>query len=196
MATRRRIFVILLMILFFSPAASAVEGEAWNFRGVQSSDTQEYTDRIYKYSLRFPASWKPYSRETKWSEPPARLNLITPDKGTIVVSVYRLPRVVVASSQFERIAHDHVDSIVNSYLESFNIPMILGSQKRDYSDERSMRFWQGTSSVIGVLVSLHAVRYGSDVMVNVVYISGDKPNQGDEYRAVEAVMSSLSFAHR
>jgi hypothetical protein len=65
-----------------------------------------------------------------------------------------------------------------------------------HSDHRSMRFWQGTSGlhagvVPAMLISLDAIVYGSNCMVNVVYASGRDPLE--EVRAVDTIMKSLAF---
>ena len=195
MSSLRCAIAALALISSLSPSASLAEPHAPHFQRVQTTDTREFNDPIYGYSVRFPASWKPLSRDSK-SEPPSRLALYTPDKGILIISVHRLRRAVTVSAKFEQIGHDYVDPVVKVYLESLNITMILGSQKRDHSDDRSMRFWQGTSAVNAVLVSLHAIQYGSDFMVNIVYASGNKPNLKDEIRALDALMNSLSFTHR
>jgi hypothetical protein len=62
-----------------------------------------------------------------------------------------------------------------------------------------MRLWQGTSALHAsiapaMLISLHAIRYGSDFMVNIVYVSGE--DSKEEVVAVDAVMNSLSFPSR
>jgi hypothetical protein len=154
---------------------------------------REFTDPIYGYSIRYPTASKPYLRTTSKAEPPARLTLCTLNKSMLIVSVYRLPQSVTSHSEFELIGRDHVESVVDAYLKSFNLTN-LGDKKEGHSDLRSMRFWQGTSAGIGILISLHAIRYGSDFMVNIVYVSGDRSKE--EVVAVDAVMNSLSFPSR
>ena len=130
--------------------------------------------------------------------------LDTPNKGILIVSVYRLPHAVTRSSDFELIGNKYVDSVVNAYLKAFDITIPLGDKKENKSDAQSMRFWQGTSALHAsfapaMVLSLHAIKYGSDFMVNVVYINGsslDSIREGpikQEVRAVDALMDSLSF---
>src|SRR5215472_3293223 len=110
--------------------------------------------------------------------------------------VYRLPRSVANHSEFERIAQSYVDPVVAAYLKSFEITKILGEQKEDQSDRQSMKFWQGTSALHAsvspaVVLSSHTIRYGSNLMVNIVYVSGNDSTA--EVKSVDALMNSLSF---
>jgi hypothetical protein len=160
----------------------------------QESTTLAFTDSRYGYSLRIPTVWKPSDRTVK-TEALQRLMLYTPNKNTLIVSVYRLPGAVTRSSDFELIGNTYVDSVVSAYLKAFDITMPVREKKVNKSDAQSMRFWQGTSALhvvaLAMVLSLHAIKYGSDVMVNIVYISGNNSRQ--EVRAVDALMDSLSF---
>jgi hypothetical protein len=160
------------------------------------SSTKDFADPVYAYSIRLPVSWKPYSRASR-GEPPQRLSLSTPNNNTFIVSVYRLPQTVTSLSEFETIGRDYVDPIVTAYRTSFDVTTFWGDKKENQSVPESMRFWQGTSGIDvyarpTMILSLHAIRYGSDLMVNVVYISGN--DSTEEVAAVDAAMNSLSFA--
>jgi len=103
---------------------------------------------------------------------------------------------VANHSEFERIAQSYVDPVVAAYLKSFEITKILGEQKEDQSDRQSMKFWQGTSALHAsvspaVVLSSHTIRYGSNLMVNIVYVSGNDSTA--EVKSVDALMNSLSF---
>jgi hypothetical protein len=159
------------------------------------SEVYKFSEPTYGYSLSIPTAWKPYQRAIV-SEPPASLAVRTPNDNTLVVSVKLLPRPVTAKAEFEAIGRDFVDAVVKTYQDSFNITRILGIKKDNLSDDRSMRFWHGTSGLKdgvapAMLLSLHAILYKSNCMVNVVYASpGDSL---EEVRAVDAIMKSLTF---
>jgi hypothetical protein len=180
-----------------SSSANLAEPSTPHNQLAQPTDTKEFADVAYGYSIRFPSAWKPYPRASK-AEPPQRLCLFTPNKSTFIISVSQLPRSVTSHSEFEQIGHDYVDSVVNTYLKSFDITF-LREQKGDHSDQQSMKFWQGTSGThaslaLAMLISLHAIRYGSHFMINILYVSGH--NSKEEVIAVDAVMNSLSFTTR
>lgn len=159
--------------------------------------TRVFRDPVYGYSVSLPAGWKPYPRTASPGEPPNRLTLITPGKGILIVSVKRLPQPVTRHSEFEGIGQTHVNRVLDAYLKALNVTS-LGDQKDDKSDATSMRFWQGTSglraSSPAMVLSLHAIPYGSAFMVNIVYVGSG--NSKEEIRAVDALMSSLSFPKR
>jgi hypothetical protein len=190
MASLYRVIAVVIWMSSLGISSGLAETSA------QESTTRAFTDPRYGYSLQIPAAWKPSDRTLK-TEALQRLMLDTPNKNTLIVSVYRLPRAVTRSSDFELIGNKYVDSVVSAYLKSFDITMPLGGEKKENkSDVQSMRFWQGTSALHAsfapaMVLSLHAIKYGSDVMVNVVYISGHDSRQ--EVRAVDALMDSLSF---
>ena len=161
--------------------------------------TKEFTDPVYGYSLLLPAEWKPYPRGSSKGEPPVRLCLSTARKNTLIVSVSRLPRSVTNHSEFDRIAQSYVEPVVAAYLKSFAITKILAEEKEDQSDRKSMRFWQGTSGLHAsvapaILLSSHSIRYGSNLVVNIIYVSGN--DSVEEVKSVDALMKSLSFGSR
>ena len=158
-----------------------------------SQSMRQLTDSVYGYSLRVPTGWVPHQR-TADGEPLQRQCFLTPNQNLIIVSVSRLPQAVRHDSEFERVGNRHVDPVVAAYLRSLKLPKAMGQQKAKHSDVQSMRFWQGTSTLVGMVISLHAIRYGSTVMVNVVYVAGR--SVAEEVRAVDDVMASLSFADR
>jgi hypothetical protein len=166
---------------------------------MQASDTpatQAFTDSTYGYSIQVPTEWKRHQR-TAPAEPPARLVLSTPTNSLLIVSIQRLPQSVTGPSEFESVGQNHVDPVVNAYRTSFGLTRVLGEQKDNQSDSSSLRFWQGTSAIHesmapGMLISLHAISFGSDFLVNIVYASGTQ--SADELRAVDAMMRSLAFA--
>jgi hypothetical protein len=198
MASLNYVIAVVLCASSFLIPSGLAQTSAQPLRSGQASTTRPFADARYGYSLRLPADWKPYER-TFTMESIQRLILSTPNKNTLIVSVYHLPRVVTKSSEFEQIGNGHVDAVVNAYLKAFDITTTLGEQKENKSDAESMRFWQGTSALLAsaapaLVLSLHAIKYGSDVMVNVVYVSGQVSEQ--EVKAVDALMDSLSFATR
>jgi len=197
MISRRGAIAALIFGASSSARSSGSNSKTQYFQLARQIGTKEFTDPVYGYSVRLPADWKPYPRTSSKGEPAVRLSLATPRKNTLLISVCRLPRSVRNHSEFEEIAKSYVDPVVAAYLKSFEITKILGDKKEDQSDRQSMRFWQGTSALHAsiapaMLISSHTVRYGSNLMVNVVYVSGD--DSIDEIKAVDAVMSSLSFA--
>jgi hypothetical protein len=199
MITRRYAIAALILGASSSARLSRSNPAALQFQPAPQTGTKEFTDPVYGYSVRLPAAWKPYPRTSSEGEPPQRLSLSTPRKNTLIVSVYRLPRSVVNHSEFEQIAQSYVDPVVTAYLKSFEITRVLGEKKEDHSDRQNMRFWQGTSALHASiapakLLSLHTIRYGSDLMVNIVYVSGN--DSIEEVRSVDAVMNSLSFTGR
>jgi hypothetical protein len=110
-----------------------------------------------------------------------------------------LPKAVRGRSEFETIGANQVDGIVEHFLDSFGIAPVLAEQKEDRSDAASLRFWQGTSAMrasVGptAVLSLHAVRFGSNVLVSIFYVTSD--NSVPDVRAVDAVMASLDFARQ
>jgi len=158
------------------------------------SPVPPFTDAQYGYSLRVPPTWKPYTAQ----HPPqttGRLSLATPTKSSLLVSVSRLPRRITRTSDLAVVGASYVDPVVKAYFKLFDL-VSLADQKDDWSDAGSMRLWQGTSATHSglpgaVLLSLHAIRYGSDTMINIVYVSG--ANSADEARQVDAAMKSLTF---
>ena len=153
-----------------------------------------FTDAQYGYSLRVPPSWKPFTVQ----QPPqttGRLSVVTPTKSSLLVSVSKLPRRITRTTDLALVGNTYVDPVVKSYFKLFDL-VSISDQKDDWSDAGSMRLWQGTSATHAglpgaVLLSLHAIRYGSDTMINVVYVSG--ANSVDEVRQVDAAMKSLTF---
>ena len=199
MTYRRHAIAALVSGLFSGGILSSSKVLSQQFQRARQRDTKDFTDPVYGYSVRPPADWKPYPRTSSKGEPLLRLSLSTPRKNTLILSIERLPRSVVNHSEFEQIAQSYVDPVVTAYLKSFEITRILSEKKEDQSDRQSMRFWQGTSALHAslapaVVLSSHAIRYGSNLMVNIVYVSGD--DSTEEARSVDAVMSSLSFTGR
>jgi hypothetical protein len=153
-----------------------------------------FTDAQYGYSLRVPPSWKPYAGRQP-AQTTARLSLGTPTNSSLLISVSRLPRRITRGTDLAVVGETYVDPIVNAYFKVFDL-MSIADQKADWSDAGSMRLWQGTSATHSgipgtVLLSLHAIRYGSDTMINIVYVSG--ANSALEVRQVDIAMKSLAF---
>jgi hypothetical protein len=153
------------------------------------TDSRQFADPQYRYSIRVPVSWIPYRRQDG-PEPPSRLALYTPGKNVFTVSVSHLPRAVMRYSraEFERIAQAHVDPVISAYLSSIGLTP-AGRQTNDQSDAGSMRFWQGTSAIQGILVSTHAIPYESAFMINIVYYGGH--GLKDEIKEFDAAVRSL-----
>jgi hypothetical protein len=157
--------------------------------------TKKFTDTTYGYSVRLPIAWMA-GAGTSEAESSERLSMSTPNNNRFIISVYRLPQAVASQSEFEPIGQQHVDPVVSAYVDAFSIVTIMGEKKENKSDQVSMRFWQGTSGIDvysrpAALLSLHAIRYGSDLMVNIVYLSYN--TSLEEVREVDALMDSLSF---
>ena len=91
-------------------------------------------------------------------------------------------------AEFERIAQAHVDPVISAYLSSIGLTP-AGRQTNDQSDAGSMRFWQGTSAIQGILVSTHAIPYESAFMINIVYYGGH--GLKDEIKEFDAAVRSL-----
>lgn len=160
--------------------------------------TEEFIDAPYGYSVRIPRGWGPAHRAST-ADQLQRLGVSTPTGNRLFISVRHLGRAITRHAEFERIAHDHVDPVIKQYLTFFKSAQVLGDQKEDKSNADAMKFWQGTSFLNvsmqpGMLLSLHAVRYGSNVMVNVVYVSFTQSQE--EVRAVDVLMNSLSLARK
>ena len=153
-----------------------------------------FTDAQYGYSLRVPPGWKPFTGQ----QPPqttARLSVVTPTKSSLLVSVSKLPRRITRATDLALVGNTYVDPVIKAYFKLFDL-VSIADQKDDWSDPGSMRLWQGTSATHSglpgaVLLSLHAIRYGSDTMINIVYVSG--ANSVEEVRQVDAAMKSLAF---
>ena len=156
----------------------------------------------YGYSIRYPGTWK---RELVASAPgpAATLFLSTPRRNQFVISIYPLPARVerYSSARFDQIGHDHVDKVLSTYKGLLKIRQILRQQPEDHSNDQAMIFWQGTSALDEKLkdwaiVSTHAIRYGSDFMINLVFFGSDANDVVKDGSDVDAVMSSLSFSVR
>src|SRR5262245_21447804 len=156
-------------------------------------DTRMFTDPVYSYSVRVPSDWRinPEEIDKKRNQ---RLSLVTPQKNIFLVSIDRLPEAVTSQSEFETIGQSYLDPIIERYVKA--VSLLEGPRNtEDKSDQNSMRFWQGTSTLQAALISLHAVPFGSDVMVNLVYVCYSPQGQEtlDEVKALDNVMASLSF---
>lgn len=168
----------------------------------QTDDDPLFTDAKYGYSIRYPATWK---REPTASAPgpAATLFLSTPRRNQFVVSVYPLPGRVerYSSAKFDQIGHDHVDRVLAAYRGLLKISKVLREQAEDHSNDQAMIFWQGTSALDEkmkdwAIVSTHAIRYGSDFMVNLVFFGSDSNDVVKDGSDMDAVMNSLSFPGR
>lgn len=182
------IFRLVLLCSLSWPGASAQQ--------LQTKGTKTFTDPVHGYSVQVPASWKPSLRRSMTGEPSKRISLLTPQKNILIVSVSRLTSPVRSRSQFEVVGRKYVDPVVRTYLKAFNMTA-LGDQKEDKSDDRTMRLWQGTSGIHtsgapAMLISQHAIRYRTDVMVNIVYFAGGMGSR-EEVAAVDRIMNSLLF---
>ena len=103
-----------------------------------------------------------------------------------------------SSAAFERIGHDHVDTVLSTYYQIVQLNQILRTQYEDQSDDRAMIFWHGTSGFDKqmndwAIVSKHFVGYGSDFMINLIFIGSDSSDVSDDGAMMDAVMNSLSF---
>lgn len=153
-----------------------------------------FTDAQYGYSLRVPPAWKPFAGQQP-AQTTARLSVATPTKSSLLVSVTRLPRRITKATDLAVVGNTYVDPVLKAYFKLFDL-VSLADQKDDWSDADSMRLWQGTSATHAgipgtMLLSLHAIRYGSDTMINIVYVSGS--DSAAEVRQVDAAMKSLAF---
>jgi hypothetical protein len=156
-----------------------------------------FTDTQYGYSIRIPRGWKPHTAP----HPPqtvARLGLVTPLQSSLLVSVSRLPRTITHTTDLATVGETFVEPVVNAYFKIFDLKSVADS-KADWSNADSMRLWQGTSATHSgipgaVLLSMHAIRYESNTMINVVYVSG--ANSSAEAKQVDNTMKSLAFLQR
>ena len=169
-------------------------------RADAQSGTDPFTDDANGYSIRYPATWKREPIESA-PGPGVRLFLSTPNHNHMLVSIYPLPTRVArySSALFDKIGHDHVDTVLSGYRQFLKLNQILREQPGDHSDDQSMIFWQGTSAIdtgmhAWALVSEHVIRYGSNMMINVIYLGSKDVEQ--EGANVDRVMSSLSFTTR
>lgn len=193
-----KILISLVVVLIGAITASVADGQARTSTPDQA--TMLFTDEANGYSIRYPITWK---REPIASAPgPAvRLFLSTPGRNYMVVSLYPLPTRVMrySSALFEKVGHDHVDTVVSIYRNLLKFKQSLREQPEDHSDDRSMIFWQGISALDDrqkpwALVSEHVIRYGSDMMINMIFIgSNDVTRDGAD---MDRVMNSLSFSAR
>jgi hypothetical protein len=162
------------------------------------SDTQEFTDAAYGYSVHVPKEWKRLTSAAA-DDPAQRVAFVTPLKSSVIVSIHRLPQAVTQQSTFESIAEEQVDPIVSQYRQAYALTTIVGEDKQDRSDGSSMRFWQGTSALhegVGptALISLHAVKYGSPTMINILYVHSGEGAE-NEMRTLDSFMNTLSFTN-
>jgi len=168
--------------------------------------TELFTDAANGYSIRYPATW---TREPTASAPGPGVTLFlsTPYRNRMVVSIYPLPTHVTryTPALYEQIGKDHVDTVVSVYRRLLRLTKILRLQTKDLSNDRSMIFWQGTSAIDDrlndwALVSEHVIPYGSNVMINVIFIGSEKISginlAKDFGPATDWVMNSLSFTAR
>jgi len=159
----------------------------------QRTDGQAFSDPTYAYSLRLPRDWEPVANLAQGKV--IRLSVVTPARNRFIATIDSLDRRVTRASRFETIAETYVDPIVMRFLRVFKL--MDGPRKvDDHSKPDSMRFWQGTSAFgeetgPAMLLSLHAVRFGSNVMVNLVYMSTHSSKE--EVQAVDRIMDSLTF---
>jgi hypothetical protein len=165
--------------------------------GVQSSDTEEFTDTAYGYSVHVPRSWERLAITD--SQPDQRVAFVTPLKSSVIVSIKRLERPVTKQSKFESIAEEQVDPIIDAYRQAYDLTTIFGEDKQDRSDDVSMRFWQGTSASRRgdgpiALISLHAIKYGSTTMINIVYTHGGGGGEM-EIDTLDSFMNTLAFTN-
>lgn len=171
-------------------ALLALPAAVWPLSALtQPADMIAFTDPTYGYSVRVPRDWKPMPRSGDESAP--RLTLTSPSKAVLFISVNRLAKAVRGRSEFEAIGESVVDPLVAHMLKTFRATDGGVRKKKDISDAQSLRFWEGTSTLSLVMLSLHAVRIGTDSLVNIVYVSrGAPPGEG---RIVDAVLASLRF---
>src|SRR5215472_3423770 len=164
----------------------------------RDDETQVFTDEKYEYSIRYPATWKRMATASA-PGPPARLYLSTPHHNQLIVSIYPLPARLdrYSSATFDQIGHDHVDTVLSTYRTLLRLKKILREQPEDHSDDRAMIFWQGTSALDEkmrdwVIVSTHVIRYGSDFIINMVFLGGGSELVKDG-KNMDQVMGSISF---
>jgi hypothetical protein len=187
----------LLLAALVSGAATA---SAQSPRRSAEPLTQLFTDSSLGFTVTYPAPWKPQPL-AKALGPGVRLALTSPRGGRLLVSLYPLPsRVQRYSSQtFTRIGHDHVDTVLSGYRTLLKLKTILREQPEDHSTDQAMVFWQGTSALDGsmkdwAIVSQHVILYGSDVMLNLIYIGST--DTSDDATTMDAIMNSLRFPKR
>jgi hypothetical protein len=136
-------------------------------------DGQAFSDATYGYSLRLPGDWEPVTNLAAGKV--IRLSVVTPAHNRFIATIDALDQPVTRASKFETVGETYVDPIVMRLLRVFKLPD-GARQTDDHSKPDSMRFWQGTSTIgettgPAMLLSLHAIRFDSDVMVNLVYMS-------------------------
>jgi hypothetical protein len=157
------------------------------------SDSQAFSDPTFAYSMHLPRDWRPVTNLAEGKV--VRLSMVTPAGDRFIVTVDRLPERVTRASKFEEVGEQYVTPIVERFMRVFKL--MDGARKTDdRSKADSLRFWEGTSTFgpeVGptMLLSLHAIRFDSDVMVNLVYVSTH--NSTDDVQAVDRIMDSLSF---
>ena len=195
--TRSRTLAWLLLAALVTGAATA---GAQPPRRPAEPLTQVFTDPSLGFTVNYPATWKPQPLETALG-PAVRLALTSPRRARLMVSLYPLPSRVqrYSGTTFERIGHDHVDEVTSIYKTLLKLKTTLREQPEDHSTDQAMVFWQGTSALDEsmkdwMIVSQHVIRYGSDVMVNLIYV-GSKATNGDG-ASMDAIMNSLAFPKR
>ena len=163
----------------------------------QAGPAQRFVDPIYHYSLEFPRTWKTEPPDAA-AERTRRVSLLTPHLDRVEVFVSVLPITVKRGASLQTIGEQYVNPVIERYRKGFRLLSGL-SDTADHSDGASMRLWQGTSTLHesgapAMLLSLHAIKYGSSTMVNVVYVSVHQSQE--EVREVDRVMDSLAFDAR
>lgn len=166
----------------------------------RDDNTQIFTDERLGYSIHYPRTWKRAATASA-PGPAVRLFLVTPHRNRFIVSIYPLPAPLERYSKptLEQIGHDHVDTILSGYMGKLRFKKILRHQAEDHSDDRAMIFWQGTSALDDnmkgwAMVSTHVIRYGSNFIVNMVFL-GETEVEKDG-KSMDEVMGSISFGKR
>jgi hypothetical protein len=167
--------------------------------------TELFTDAANGYSIRYPVTWK---REPTASAPGPGVTLFvsTPSRNRMVVSIYPLaiPVTRYSPALYEKVGADHVDTVISFYRALLGLKTVMRHETKDYSDDRAMKFWQGTSAFDDrlndwALVSEHVIPYGSNVMINIIFMGSVRlsgVNIEEDGKALDQVMSSLSLTAR
>lgn len=193
-------FTLVAFFLFGSSMSSSADvaiNQQRVAQQVQLGDTQIFNDEKYGYSVRYPTTWKAQRGNTD----AVRLMLNTPTGNLFFVGIQHLEQPVTryTTTTWEQIFSKGANLAIDKYFNSLNIKQIIRQEKYDKSDDKSMKVWQGTSAFseaakLWAIVSLHAVPYGSNIMVNIAYF-GEKDVEKDG-KQLDAFMDSLVFSPR
>ena len=191
------LFAFFLLGSSMHSAADVAVNQQRVAQQVQLGDTQIFTDEKYGYSVRYPSTWKAQHGDID----AVRFMLNTPNGNLLSVGIQHLERPVTryTTAIWEQIFLKGANRAIDKYFNLFQLKQILRQEKENRSDDKSMKFWHAMSALsepvkLWAIVSLHAVPYGSNVMVDIAFFGEQNVEKDGEQ--VTAIMNSLTFSPR